>query len=118
MKKSEENLRVINNFIEYFTSDEAERERMKQSAASYIKEDHVDGEPADKEERLYLIKDLSGRGYSTTADEEELIQMHKADDEEDEEQSHTGETVQEWLDTSPEIGETWENESTRITRTK
>jgi hypothetical protein len=43
MKKSNEiKLMIIENFIDHFTTDEAERERMKGVAFEYVKEDHVD----------------------------------------------------------------------------
>ncbi len=35
-------LMIINNFIDHWTSNEAERERMKNTAAVYVTEDHVD----------------------------------------------------------------------------
>ncbi len=131
MNKSEENLRVINNFIDYFTSDEAERERMKQSAVSYIKEDHVDGEPAD--EKIYFWQDLSGRGINNQFTTDELLSafnpyegydVEKSDDDNDDEDidgndlSDNGETVARWLSGLPSIGETWENAANRITRNK
>lgn len=43
MKPQERNRDVIYNFIEYFSSDESERESMKKVADDYIQEDHVDG---------------------------------------------------------------------------
>jgi hypothetical protein len=43
MKNSERNLNVINNFIDHWTSDDSERERMYKVASGYIEEDHVDG---------------------------------------------------------------------------
>lgn len=52
MKKSEHNLMVINNFIDYYTSSESEREQMKQEAANYIKEDHADGEDMPENENV------------------------------------------------------------------
>lgn len=33
---------IIENFIDHFTTDEAEREKMKKMANSYVDEDHVD----------------------------------------------------------------------------
>ena len=50
MKNSERNLEVIRNFIDYFTSDDIERERMYGVAEGYIKEDHIDGEGNDKDQ--------------------------------------------------------------------
>lgn len=41
------NLSVIENFIDHFTTDETERERMKSVALQYIEEDHVDGEGSE-----------------------------------------------------------------------
>jgi hypothetical protein len=51
MKKSEENLNVINNFILYYTHDDKEMkcDEMYQAAIDYIEEDWVDGKPADEE---------------------------------------------------------------------
>lgn len=37
-------LDLLNNFIDYFTSNETERTTMKQSAIDYLAEDHVDGD--------------------------------------------------------------------------
>lgn len=42
MTSNEIKHQIINNFIDWFTSDEAERERMKKSAAQYVGENHVD----------------------------------------------------------------------------
>jgi len=42
MKKSEEiKLMIIENFIDHFTSNEEEREKMKATAKAYVDEDHV-----------------------------------------------------------------------------
>lgn len=41
-KTLEIKLMIIENFIDYFTSDENEREEMKQVARDYVEEDHVD----------------------------------------------------------------------------
>ena len=35
-------LMIIDNFIEWWTSDESERERMQNSARLYVQEDHCD----------------------------------------------------------------------------
>lgn len=37
----ETKLMIIENYIDHFTSDDAERERMKANASEYVKEDHV-----------------------------------------------------------------------------
>ena len=42
MKTKEIKKTIIENFIEHFTTDEAEREKMKKIANSYVDEDHVD----------------------------------------------------------------------------
>lgn len=43
MKKTlETKLMIIENFIDHFTTNEEERERMKNSALQYVEEDHVD----------------------------------------------------------------------------
>lgn len=98
---------------------------------SYIKEDHVDGEPAD--EKLYFWQDLSGRGINNQFTTNELLSafnpyegydVEKSDDDNDDEDidgdylSDDGETVARWLSGSPSIGETWKNEANRITRIK
>jgi len=57
MKKSDYNLRVIENFIDYYTSDDAERIRMKEVAADYISEDHVDGLEMEENENVLFTKD-------------------------------------------------------------
>lgn len=41
-KTQEIKLMIIENFIDHFTSNDAERERMKESAFQYVEEDHVD----------------------------------------------------------------------------
>jgi hypothetical protein len=38
----ETKLMIIENFIEYFTTNEEERYKMKEAAFDYVKEDHVD----------------------------------------------------------------------------
>jgi hypothetical protein len=35
-------LMIIENFIEYYTSNDEERDAMKEVARSYVEEDHVD----------------------------------------------------------------------------
>ena len=43
MEKTKEiKLMIIENYIDWFTSDEDERERMKDSAKLYVEEDWVD----------------------------------------------------------------------------
>ena len=44
MKNSERNLLVIENFIDYYTTNDQERDEIKKSAEGYISEDWVDGE--------------------------------------------------------------------------
>ena len=60
MKQSEKNLIVINNFILHYTHDDVEMgcDEMYQTALEYIKEDWVDGKPADKgyEKPIYLAE--------------------------------------------------------------
>lgn len=41
-KTSETKLIIIENFIDWWTSDEEERDRMKESAQVYVEEDWVD----------------------------------------------------------------------------
>lgn len=41
MKDKEIKLQIIENYIDWFTSDETEREVMKAAAANYVDEDHV-----------------------------------------------------------------------------
>jgi hypothetical protein len=40
-EKEEQALEAIQNFILWYTSDEAERDRMCEAAIEYIEEDHV-----------------------------------------------------------------------------
>ena len=60
MTKTEEiKLMIIENFIDYFTTNEDERQVMKDTAYSYVVEDHVD-EIAQSfpwaEEIAYILK--------------------------------------------------------------
>jgi hypothetical protein len=79
MKKSEENLNVINNFILHYTHDRKENdcEEMYQAAIDYIAEDHVDGVEADelvtleeelqkrmKEDRDLVLVEVAGDSYN------------------------------------------------------
>ena len=41
-KRDDVKLMIIENFIDYFTGDEGERMIMKESAATYVQDDHVD----------------------------------------------------------------------------
>ena len=41
-KNQEVKLMIIENFIDYYTTDEKEREEMKDAATIYVKEDWVD----------------------------------------------------------------------------
>ena len=41
MKNYETKLMIINNFIDWFTSDEEQREIIKNEAENYVNEDHV-----------------------------------------------------------------------------
>lgn len=41
-KTKEIKLMIIENFIDYYTTDETEREEMKEEAATYVEEDWVD----------------------------------------------------------------------------
>lgn len=47
MKKWENNLRIINGFIDYLSLDEDERFILKCIAEDYIYEDHVDGKDSE-----------------------------------------------------------------------
>ena len=43
MKKTKEiKLMILENFIDHFTSNDKERESMKEDAKEYVEEDHVD----------------------------------------------------------------------------
>jgi len=42
MKTKEIKLMIIENFIDYFTSNEVERQIMLKIASEYVEEDHVD----------------------------------------------------------------------------
>ena len=59
MKKSDYNSMVIENFIDHYTHNEAERFKMKVIAMHYIEEDHADGEDVpDKENFLFTTTDM------------------------------------------------------------
>jgi len=65
MKKTEEiKLMIIENFIDYFTSNEEERKAMKESAGLYVEEDHVDeitqSLPQLDERKIYNLVDTDG----------------------------------------------------------
>jgi len=42
MNNKEKKLMIIENYIEWYTTDDQEREQMKEGASLYVKEDHVD----------------------------------------------------------------------------
>ena len=42
MNNKEKKLMIIENYIEWYTTDDLEREQMKEGASLYVKEDHVD----------------------------------------------------------------------------
>ena len=42
MTNKEVKLQIIENYIDWYTSNEAERKQLKENAAAYVKEDHVD----------------------------------------------------------------------------
>lgn len=52
-------LMIIENFIDHFTSDESEREKMKETARTYVEEDWVDeiAQSDLKVEKLLLVDD-------------------------------------------------------------
>lgn len=78
MKKSDYNLSVIENFINYYTSDDAERVRMKEVAADYITEDWVDGEDVEENENVLFTKNdmrdtfIAGSNFGQTDQSIEL----------------------------------------------
>ena len=47
MLNIEENLRIIEGFINYYSSNEYERNLLKKIAKDYIEEDHADGKDSD-----------------------------------------------------------------------
>jgi len=42
MNNKDKKLMIIENYIEWYTTDDLEREQMKEGASCYVKEDHVD----------------------------------------------------------------------------
>ena len=56
MKQSETKLIIIQNYINYFTSNDDERKLMYENAYQYVKEDHVDElENLTKQYEIYYI---------------------------------------------------------------
>lgn len=78
MKKSDYNLSVIQNFIDFACHEEADRERMKQLAVDYITEDHVDGEDVEENENVLFTKNdmrdtfIAGSNFGQTDQSIEL----------------------------------------------
>lgn len=75
MKKSEHNLRVIDNFILYYTHDNPEMncDEMYQAAKDYILEDHVDGKECE-DDNIFTTDDMeksfdAGREYDYAENE-------------------------------------------------
>jgi hypothetical protein len=60
------------------------------------------------EQKIFLWKDKSGRDFRNTLTEEELIIAFQDDT------NYDGETISEWLDNNPIIGDEWENEANKI----
>lgn len=63
MKNNQIKQMIIENFIDYFTSDDKERDKMKQSACLYVSEDHVD--------EISFVKnwELTQKAYKQTQNE-------------------------------------------------
>lgn len=66
----------------------------------------------NKEAQSYFWQDKSGRGMTNTFTKSELPKVFKG------ERSYDGQAVSGWLKYDPSVGDVWENEVSRITRTK
>ena len=62
---------------------------------------------------VFFWKDLSGRGWTNEFDMETLVNAFS----QGEERNYDGQTIEDWLDTNPDIGETWSNAANEVTRT-
>lgn len=62
--------------------------------------------------KKYFWKDKSGRGFTNTFSEKALKQAFH----EEEDTNYDGESIAEWLEMEPEVGEDWENETSKVTR--
>lgn len=60
----ETKLMIIENFIDYYTTDEAERLVMKEEATSYVDEDWVDEIGQSKEKEYKILSSSSPSGLS------------------------------------------------------
>ena len=56
MTNNDTKLMIIENYIDWFTTNEAERKQMKEEAVTYVEEDHVDEIQARVDEVLTPIK--------------------------------------------------------------
>ena len=64
----------------------------------------------------YLWKDKTGRGFANTFTEKEIFELSENGALSDE-YSWDGDSLKEWLDNGPEIGDQWENAANIITKT-
>lgn len=61
--------------------------------------------------KLFFWKDKSGRGFASPFSEPGLIETF------DDDTSWDGETIKEWLEGDPDVGDRWENAANEVTRT-
>lgn len=62
--------------------------------------------------KKYFWKDKTGRDFTNTFSQTALIGAFS----EEEDTNYDGETITEWLEMEPEVGEEWENETSKVTR--
>lgn len=64
----------------------------------------------------FFWKDKSGRGLTKNFKKKELINAFLT--KEDGNTNYDGETIVEWLEKDPDIGDTWQNDTDIVTRTE
>jgi hypothetical protein len=62
--------------------------------------------------KKYFWKDKTGRDFTNTFSATALIGAFS----EEEDTNWDGETIGEWLEMEPEVGDVWENETSKVTR--
>jgi hypothetical protein len=70
---------ILENFVDYYTTNDDEREAIKSAARTYVNEDHVD-EVAPTEKRAYVISVDAMEGekfYHELTDEEFMDEAEK-----------------------------------------
>lgn len=66
MNNKEKKLMIIENYIEWYTTDDLERDQMKENASCYVAEDHVDeigDEDLDMVDRVILLDEKLNEWY-------------------------------------------------------